>query len=128
MNGKFLFDTNTIVYYLQGRREWVSFIDGAAMPECYASVITRMELLSFPGISSEEEEHVRRFLADLVVIPVDDAIENMAIEIRRVARLKLPDAIVAATALSIGATLITGDQKLAALEWPDFRSMAPKQE
>lgn len=127
MNGKFLFDTNTIVYYLQGRREWVSFIDDTTMSERYASVITRMELLSFPGISSEEEERIRRFLADLAIIPLDDAIENTAIAIRRTARLKLPDAIVAATALSMGATLITGDQKLAALEWLDFQSAAPEQ-
>ncbi len=100
MNGKFLFDTNAIIYYLQGLPEWVALIDGTAMTERYASVVTRMELLAFPGITEAEAERIRRFLADLIVMPLDDVIENTAIEVRRTARLKLPDAIVVATAVS----------------------------
>lgn len=125
MNGRFLFDTNAIIYYLQGVPEWVSFIDAAAMTGRYASVITRMELLGFPGMTEDDEARVRRFLADLVVMPLDDGIESAAIELRRTARLKLPDAIVVATAIRAGATLITGDQKLAVLTWPGYQSTMP---
>jgi predicted nucleic acid-binding protein len=126
MNGKFLFDTNAIIYYLQGLPEWVASIDGAVMTARYASVVTRMELLAFPGITKDEESRIRRFLADLTVMPLNDVIENMAIEVRRTARLKLPDAIVVATAVSEGATLITGDKKLADFAWPGFQSKMPQ--
>ncbi len=126
MNGKFLFDTNAIIYYLQGLPEWVALIDGTAMTERYASVVTRMELLAFPGITEAEAERIRRFLADLIVMPLDDVIENTAIEVRRTARLKLPDAIVVATAVSVGATLITGDRKLADFIWTGFHSTMPE--
>jgi len=125
MNGKYLFDTNAIVYYLQGRPEWVDFIDNADMTERTASVITRLELLSYPGISTDEEERIHRFLSDLIVISLSESIESTAIAIRRTARLKLPDAIIAATALRLNATLITGDQHLKNLEWPGFYAVAP---
>ena len=125
MNGKYLFDTNAVVYYLQGRPEWVDFIDHTDMTERTASVITRMELLSYPGISPDEEERIHRFLSDLVVISLSEDIESAAIAIRRTARLKLPDAIIAATALRLKATLLTGDQNLRNLQWPGFYSATP---
>ena len=114
-----------VLYYLQGRPEWISFIDGTSMTERAASVITRMELLAFRGISPDGEARIRRFLDDLLIIPLNETIENAAIAMRRAARLKLPDAIIAATALTQEATLITGDQQLRDLQWPGFRAVTP---
>jgi len=125
MNDRYLFDTNAVLYYLQGRPEWVDFIDGTPMTERAASVITRMELLAFQGISPDGEARIRRFLDDLLIIPLSQTVENTAIAMRRTARLKLPDAIIAATALTQEATLITGDQRLRDLQWPGFRAVTP---
>jgi predicted nucleic acid-binding protein len=125
MNGRFVFDTNAIVYYLQGRNEWIEYIDNAPMSERAASVITRIELLSYPGITPAEQESINRFLGDLVVVTLSKKIENIAIDIRRTARMKLPDAIVAATALSMEATLITGDRQFKKLGWPGFHVAMP---
>jgi predicted nucleic acid-binding protein len=49
-------------------------------------------------------------------------IEKVAVEIRRNSKpkLKLPDCIVAATAIVIGATLLTDDTELKALVWPRY--------
>jgi predicted nucleic acid-binding protein len=85
-----------------------------------------MELLAFQGITKDEEDRVRRFLADLVVMPLDDVVESAAVAIRRTGALKLPDAIVAATAVSMEATLITGDKKVADFVWPGFQSTMPQ--
>lgn len=126
MNGKFLFDTNSVVYYLQGRSPWVKFIDDTAMTGRFASVITRMELLAYPDITTDEEDGICRFLSDLVVVPLDDAIETMTITMRRNTRLKLPDAIIAATAVILGATLITGDQRITDLDWPGLHTANPE--
>jgi len=65
MNGRFVFDTNAIVYYLQGRNEWVEYIDNAPMAERAASVITRIELLSYPGISPAENGASASFWGEL---------------------------------------------------------------
>lgn len=126
MNGRFLFDTNAIIYYLQGRPEWVALIDGTAMTARYASVITRLELLAFSGLTQSDEDSIHRFLADLVVLPLDDVVERSAVKLRREVRLKLPDAIVVATAQSVDATLITGDERLTKFEWPSL--FPPKQD
>jgi len=47
------------------------------------------------------------------VVRLSDDIENEAIRLRRHGGLKLPDAIVAATARVCGARLLTLDQRLA---------------
>jgi predicted nucleic acid-binding protein len=125
MNGKFLFDTNAIVYYLQGQPEWVDLINSTNMTERTASVITKIELLSYPGISKDEEERINRFLDDLTVVHLNEVIINNVISIRRATSTKLPDAVVAATALTLGATLITGDQRLKNLKWPGHQVLAP---
>jgi len=123
MNGKYLFDANAIVYYLQGRPEWVDFIDNTTMTGRATSIITRMELLSYPGITANDENRIRHFLADILV-PLGNIVEAVAIALRRAVRLKLPDAIVAA-ALSLGATVITGDRHLRDLNWPGFHAVTP---
>lgn len=125
MNGDYLFDTNAVVYYLQGRTPWVDFIDNTSMVMRSVSVITRMELLSYPGLEEGEEEGIRRFFSDIVVMPLNDVIENEAVAIRKTARLKLPDAVIVATAVVADAMLITGDQRIARLTWHGLRTINP---
>ncbi len=125
MNGKFQFDTSAVIHYFRGAPEWVALLDGVAGEMRYVSVMTRMELLVYPEITKDDEESIHRFLAKTIVVPFDDSIESIAIAIRRATRLKIPDAIVAATAIRAGATLITGDKKLASLAWPGFRATMP---
>jgi predicted nucleic acid-binding protein len=76
------------------------------------SFITRMEVLAFPGISAAEKERALTFLQDVSIIPINEQIEAAAIEVRRKYRPKLPDAVIAATALVLGASLVTGDGPL----------------
>src|SRR5688500_11247689 len=73
------------------------------------SVITRLELLAWPELSPQERELVRDMLNSVDVLPITLDIEEKVIEIRSTRSLKLPDAIVAATALSSGAPLVTND-------------------
>lgn len=76
------------------------------------SQITRMELLSFAGITREELKRVEVFLESWPVETIHTAIEDLAIRIRRKYRLKLPDSIVSATALHLDIPLMTADQRL----------------
>lgn len=61
-------------------------------------------------------------LATMQRIEVDAIVRETAIRLRREHRLKLPDAIIAASALVLDATLLTNDQRLASL--PALRSQA----
>lgn len=110
-----LLDTNVVIGLLKGHATAVALAEGAGLvPGRFgASQITRMELLSYPGLTDAEDAAVRRWLALCRVLPIDDATEVRAIALRRRGLLRLPDAIVAATALAAGARLLTLDERLA---------------
>jgi predicted nucleic acid-binding protein len=87
----------------------------------YISRITRMELLAKPEYKTDKaaEQKALAFIDEMTVIPITDEIEDTAIGIRRErTAIKLPDAIIAATALVIGAMLISSDSHLLNLNWP----------
>ncbi len=77
------------------------------------SQISRMELLSFKGLKPDEEARINEFLSFCHRFQVDERIEAETIAIRRQSKLLLPDAIIAATAVVYGLTLVTLDKRLA---------------
>ena len=102
-----LLDTNVVVYVLNGRL-------AAPMPVGHygVSVITEMELLAWPSLNAQEEGRVKAFLRSVVVCELTGGVRQTAVRLRRDQRLKLPDAIVCATALEQGVELWTNDQRL----------------
>lgn len=77
------------------------------------SAITEIELYAKPSLSPVERQDVRAFLskATLVELPLD--VREEAARIRRDHGLKLPDAIIAATAKTIGAEPLSNDRQMA---------------
>jgi predicted nucleic acid-binding protein len=76
-----------------------------------ASVVTYAELLTGAAIGHHDVETVRGFFAELVdeVLPVDQPIAERAAELRAAkARLRMPDALILATAEEHGADLVIG--------------------
>jgi predicted nucleic acid-binding protein len=110
---KYLLDTNIIIGLLKGSEESIQALQGISIAACGYSAITRMELLSFHGITAEEENAISELLEQMTHLSLEPTIENKAIQARRQHRLKLPDAIIAATAKTYGLALLTLDKKLA---------------
>ena len=107
---RFVLDTNIILYFLGGR------LADSLLAGAYAiSVISELELLAYPGLVSSEEQRIRDFLSDVPVTDLTQSVRHHAVSLRKRFGLKLPDAIVAATALALEATLLTNDQRLLAL-------------
>lgn len=101
-------DTNVVIYKLSGR------LTQPLPAGPYAvSVISEMELLSYPDVDANEEREIRRFPSGVVVVDLTPHIQAVAIQLRRLYRLKLPDAVVAATSVSLGIDLVTSDRRLA---------------
>jgi hypothetical protein len=69
-----------------------------------------MELLSFSGITESEENNIKSLLLDCNEINISDEIKKKTIEIRKKYKTKLPDAIVAASAIVNNIPLITADK------------------
>jgi predicted nucleic acid-binding protein len=104
---RILLDTNIALYYLGGR-----LTTPLPKGQYYISIITEMELLSYPNLSSTEEQQIQNFLSQLLIVDINNSIKKMAISLRKQYRLKLPDAIIAATAQSLQAILLTNDNRL----------------
>jgi len=66
-----------------------------------------METLGYPFNDPYEKQETENLLSILIRIPIDDSIVQKVIEIRQTNRIKLPDAIIAATAIVYNCTIIT---------------------
>jgi predicted nucleic acid-binding protein len=118
-------DSNFIISCLQEAQWALDFARGLTGAELYASVITEMEILSYHLITVEQERRARLFLDQVTIVPLDEKVKSVAIALRRNARLKLPDAIVAAVAVVVDAILVTSDHRLAEQGWPGLRTLNP---
>lgn len=125
MNGKILLDTNAILGIFKGLASIAALLDDAEK-EVYVSVITRMELLSFHSVTIEQEKQIRDFLDMVYIVPLNADVEETAIQIRRVTRRKMPDSIVAASAIVSNAILITYDRELANTNFPGLKICMPE--
>lgn len=104
---RWLLDTNAIIYIQKGLVK-ETFPD----TEISLSVISRIELLSFPDLSTNDKVMLNEFLSIFEIIPLSFEVENLTIEMRRKHKLKIPDAIVCASAIASDSILITNDRKL----------------
>lgn len=102
-----LFDTNILIDYLNGLVAARDEIRRHERP--MISVISWMEVLA--GTRAEHAALVRAFLRRFERIGIDDNIAERAVQVRQTDRLKLPDAIIRATALEHSALLVTRNTK-----------------
>ena len=114
MNGNsFLIDSNIILYLLNGDETLIPLLDEK---DLYISFITQLEVLSYPGISENEIETVQNFINECAIVEMSPYIKEHTIKYRRKWKLKLPDAIIAATSSFINAPLVTADKDFKKLE------------
>lgn len=114
MGKRYLLDTNTVLDYMgnklpdKAKSALAQIID----EEINLSVINKIELLGF----SKVEQDLIDFVSFSTICPMDDDIVEKTIEVRRLYKIKLPDAVIAATALHYDFVLVTNNTK-------DFKSL-----
>lgn len=107
----FLLDTNTVLYLLRGDEALALLLQDK---QVFISVITEMELLSWQGLQDAASlKKVRTALSEFTIIGIENDIKERTIELRKKKKLKLPDAIILATAHYLNVPLITADKALA---------------
>jgi len=105
VNGKnALFDSNILIYL---SKEEIPFAFINQFDAIFVSVITYMEILGYPFEHSNEENFIKELLTVFQTLYLDQHIADITIEIRKKKRIKLPDAIIAATAISANLHLVT---------------------
>lgn len=105
---KYLFDTNVWIDAIAGRLPADTFLKFVVQAEWVGySAITRLELFGFPDLTKPEEGKLAELLKHFVEVGVDSSTVDKAITIRKATRIKVPDAIIAATAIIKECSLVT---------------------
>lgn len=106
MARKYLMDTNAVIDYLGNKLP----SNAAAMlyeEELGISVNTRMELLAWRNATAQQISILKEFIDSTIIHNLEESVILGGIELRKNYRIKLPDAIIAATALVYDLTLVT---------------------
>ena len=108
MGQKFLMDSNVIIDHLGNKLPTKSsaFIDSLPI---VISVITRIEIVGWYNATNQQIQTLMSFSEKAFVYQLDEEIITQTILIRQKHKIKLPDAIIAATAIVNKLTLITHD-------------------
>lgn len=109
-----LFDTNILIDYLGGIA--AARDELARYPEPAISIISWMEVLV--GAASGVELATRRFLAGFAIVEIDRTVAERAVLIRRERRIRLPDALIQASAEVHALLLVTRNSR-------DFDATSP---
>lgn len=112
-----ILDTNAVIYLQKGLLR-----QPLPSGEYFISIITELELLSFHGLDNAQLAWLNTFLSDIGIIELDRLVKEQTVVLRRTHHLRLPDAIIVASAQVFDAILLTNDQRLLGI--PTVRSQA----
>jgi predicted nucleic acid-binding protein len=116
---KILLDTNAIIALFDGNEIVKGLLEGNVL---HISFVSEMEALSYQQLSDREIKMVESFIGDCIVLELSPDIKKLAIATRKKHKLKLPDAIIAATALYYQLPLVSADKAFDKVEdLPLFR-------
>lgn len=116
-------DTNALISFLQGTPN-LSYLTGSSL--CGISIVSVLEFLSFSQLEETDKKLFFQSIETIKVIEVilsDVSLINTIADVRRSNKIKLPDAIIAGTAIYNNAVLVTNDKgfsKVSSLKTESF--------
>ena len=114
MNGvNLLLDTNILIYLFSGHDHLFDFLKDTSIS---VSIISEIEILSFPNLDSKGEKKIKDFFKSVELIRLNDQVKELSIQIKKSYKLKLPDAVIAATAFYKNIPLVSTDTDFEKIE------------
>ncbi|HOT13803.1 MAG TPA: type II toxin-antitoxin system VapC family toxin [Bacteroidales bacterium] len=109
----YLIDTNAAIDYLGEAmpQSGLAFMDNIIDKEYNISVISRIELYAYSKLTEKDKETLDIFTGQASSLNINDEIIEKTIELRKTHKTKLPDAIIAATALVCNLALVSHNVK-----------------
>lgn len=108
MNGNdLLIDSNVLVYYMLGFNNVEKYFKNFRP---VLSFVTELEVLSGPSLYPQQSDNIKLFLSEYVIIDYVSGLKEIIVDIRKSRKLKLPDAIIAATAIHLDIPLVSADK------------------
>ncbi len=102
----FLADTNFLIYLQEGKE----FVEPFLIYDFAVSFISEIELLGFKNLTKQDEIALKKLLNDSFIINFNEDIKQQTIRLKQKYSIKLPDAIIASTAIFYKIPLITSDK------------------
>ena len=122
MNGsKYLADTNVLLYVITGNPAVFDYIN----EEFYTSEITEIELLGNKGITDIQLRYRSEIINNCTVVSLSEYIKRITIQLKQSYTLKIPDAIIAATAIYLNIPLLTPDKDFKKIKELDLILIQP---
>jgi len=110
MEIEYLLDTNILIYHLNGDEIASNFID-THFDKSAISFIPYIEVLSFPFETEELENQVRQLMNSFKKLSISYETEEETIQIKRLKKIKLPDAIIASISKINNLRLVTRNMR-----------------
>lgn len=109
----YLVDTNILIYYFADAipDSELNNVEQIFKKSFNISIITKIEFLGWNKHTSKGYEFAKNFIDFANLIPLTDEIANKSIKIRKESKIKLPDAVIAATAICNDLNLVTRNEK-----------------
>lgn len=108
---RLILDTNAVIHLINGR------LTAPLLPQGSwgISVVSEIELLGARRATTAELVLLAQTIALVSSLPLNDTVKHCAIDVRRHSGLKAADAIIAATAISLGLPLVSNDRQMASV-------------
>ena len=108
MEQQYLVDSNTIIDYVGNKMpdKSLQILDTFFNDNFSLSIISKIEVLGFND-NSDELKRLNDFIGLANIVYINDTVANKTIELRKTYKIKLPDALIAATALVYGFILLS---------------------
>ncbi len=113
MDERYLIDSSAVIKYLNETLpvEAIRFMDELVEQECVISFVSEIELQVWQPPNSSDLAIYAAFVAGSTILGISSPLISEAIRIRRTYTIKLPDALIAATAIVNDRTLIADNDK-----------------
>jgi len=109
---RFMLDTNVIIDTLNDDLDLLAFLETFPNCEIYINPVVAIEVLAKADMSKDEETAARALLDSFKWIEIDKTVCEIAVQIRKTKKLRLPDALIAASAITLNAIVLSNDSHL----------------
>ena len=113
---KGILDSNLIIFFSRGKIDLAKL--RSKYDEFYVSIITYMEVYAYEFAIQTERDLIDQFFQSVEIVEINKEIADQAIIYRKnkSKKIKLPDAIILASAKYVNADLLSDD-------WDDFQNI-----
>jgi predicted nucleic acid-binding protein len=120
---RFMLDSNVVIEHLNKQLDIYVFLDRFPLCEVYINLVVEIESLAKPDMDKTAEAEARVILNRFKWAEIDKKTREIAVQIRRRKTLLLPDALIAASAITLNAAVLSNDPHLRDFQMAGYKAL-----